>query len=349
MSLTHELATIALRALPPESAHAASLMALKAGLGPADRASPDARLASAIGGLALVNPVGLAAGYDKNGEVGTAMLNAGFGFVECGTVTPRAQAGNPRPRLFRLAEDGAVINRLGFNNAGLEAFAGRLARRRGGIVGANVGAGKDSADRIGDYVAGLERLWGLAEYFTLNVSSPNTPGLRGLQSGTALDDLLGRVAETRARLDPATRVPVLLKIAPDLADSEIEAIVEAAVSHGLSGLIVSNTTTERPASLRSRHAREAGGLSGAPLMGPSTRALKIAFAAGRGRLCLIGVGGIASGADAYAKIRAGASAVQLYTALVFQGPGLIGRIKRDLAARLAADGFTSLAQAVGAG
>ncbi len=349
MSLTHELATAALRALPPERAHAASLMALKAGLGPTDLAPPDARLASAIGGLALANPVGLAAGYDKNGEVPRAMLAAGFGFVECGTVTPMAQAGNPRPRLFRLAEDGAVINRLGFNNAGLEAFAGRLRRRSGGIVGANIGAGKDSTDRIGDYVAGLERLWGLADYFTLNVSSPNTPGLRGLQTGEALAELLGRVAETRARLDPAKNIPVLLKIAPDLADSEIEAVVEAAVSHAVSGLIVSNTTTARPASLRSRHAHQAGGLSGAPLMGPATAALRIAFAAGGGRLCLIGAGGIASGADAYAKIRAGASAVQLYTALVFQGPGLIGRIKRELAQRLLADGFSSLAEAVGAG
>lgn len=348
VSQVHDLVTGLLRVLPPERAHAASLWALKAGLGPAERAAANPCLATAIAGLPLSNPLGLAAGYDKNGEVAAAMLAAGFGFVECGTVTPRPQGGNPRPRLFRLAADRAVINRLGFNGAGVEAFAANLARRRGGgVVGANIGAGKDSADRIGDYLAGLTRLFGLADYFTINVSSPNTPGLRALQSGGALEELLGRLAETRARLDPERAVPVLLKIAPDLADGEVEAVVEGAVAHRLSGLIVSNTTIARPPGLKSRDAGEAGGLSGAPLMEPSTRALRLAFAAAGGRLALIGVGGIASGADVYAKIRAGAAAVQLYTALVFQGPGLVGRIKRDLAARLAADGFSGIAEAVG--
>jgi dihydroorotate dehydrogenase len=273
------------------------------------------------------------------------MLAAGFGFVECGTVTPRPQIGNPRPRLFRLTDDRAVINRMGFNNQGLERFAANIGRRGRGVVGANIGANKDAEDRIGDYVTGLKRLWGLADYFTVNVSSPNTPGLRALQTGDALNELLGRVAETRASLPG--RAPVLLKVAPDLGDAEIEAIAEAVADAGFDGVIVSNTTLTRPPELRSANASEAGGLSGAPLMALSTRALSQFHAAARGRFALIGVGGIASGADAYAKIRAGASAVQLYSALVFQGPGLVTTIRRDLAARLTADGFRGLAEAVG--
>jgi dihydroorotate dehydrogenase len=267
--------------------------------------------------------------------------------VECGTVTPRPQAGNPRPRLFRLSEDRAVINRMGFNNQGLEAFAGRLARRGPGIVGANIGANKDAADRIGDYVTGLQRLWGLASYLTINISSPNTPGLRALQTKTALEELLGRLGEAADALPQAARVPMFLKVAPDLEDGEVEAITETVAAHGLAGIMVSNTTLSRP-DLVSRHANEAGGLSGAPLAGLSTRVLSAFAAAADGRLALVGVGGIGSGADAYAKIRAGASAVQLYSALVFEGPGLVTRIKRDLAARLRADGFASVAHAVGA-
>jgi len=350
MSALHALATRALHALDPEDAHGASIAALKAGLGPRTSAE-DPALAVEIAGLRLPNPVGLAAGFDKNAEVAKAMLAAGFGFVECGTVTPKPQAGNPRPRLFRLSEDEAVINRMGFNNAGLEPFAANLGRRGAnvagrGIVGANIGANKDAEDRIGDYVAGLKRLWGLADYFTVNVSSPNTPGLRALQSGAALTELLGRTREARAALPG--RHPVFLKVAPDLDDAEIEAIADAVAVAHFDGVIVSNTTLARPESLTSSHRGEAGGLSGAPLMSASTQVLALFHAAAKGRFALIGVGGVASGADAYAKIKAGASAVQLYSALVFQGPGLVSAIRRDLAQRLAADGHSSLAEAIGA-
>ena len=346
MSLVHGLATRALRSLDPEAAHGWAIRGLSWGLGPRGE-TDDPILAGSLAGVPLPNVVGLAPGFDKDAQVFGPMLRAGFGFVECGTVTPRPQAGNPRPRLFRLSEDRAVINRMGFNNQGLGAFAGRLARRGPGVVGANIGANKDAEDRIADYVVGLRRLWGLASYFTINVSSPNTPGLRALQTRGALDELLGRLAEARDQLPAAGGAPIFLKVAPDLDATEIETIAELTAAHGLSGLIVSNTTVTRP-SLRSRHAGESGGLSGAPLFELSTRVLRAFAAAAAGRLTLIGVGGIGSGADAYAKIRAGASAVQLYSALVFEGPGLAARIKRDLAERLRADGFRSVAEAVGA-
>jgi dihydroorotate dehydrogenase len=341
----HDLAARALRVLPAEDAHALTILGLKAGLGPR-AAADDAALASVVAGLPLPNPVGLAAGFDKNAEVAGAMLAAGFGFVECGTVTPRPQPGNARPRLFRLSQDGAAINRMGFNNVGLDAFAANIVRPRRGVVGANIGANKDAADRIGDYVAGLTRLWGLADYFTVNVSSPNTPGLRALQTGDALAELLGRLDEARRGL--AGHAPVFLKVAPDLGEAEVEAIAEAVAGAGFDGVIVSNTTLSRPDGLTSVHRGEAGGLSGAPLMSLATRVLSQFHAAGRGRFTLIGAGGIASGADAYAKIRAGAAAVQLYSALVFRGPSLVAAIRRDLAARLAADGFATVADAVGA-
>jgi dihydroorotate dehydrogenase len=346
VSALHGLATRALRALDPEDAHRLAIQGLKLGLGPAGEPD-DPILAASLAGLPLPNAVGLAPGFDKDAEVFGPMLSAGFGFVECGTVTPRAQAGNPRPRLFRLGEDRAVINRMGFNNRGLDAFAGRLAARGPGVVGANIGANKDSEDRVGDYVAGLRRLWGLASYFTINVSSPNTPGLRALQTKTALEELLGRLAEARDALPAAGRVPQFLKVAPDLESGEVESIVESCLAHGLAGIMVSNTTVSRPA-LRSRFAGETGGLSGAPLTALSTRVLGEFAQVAAGRLALVGVGGIGSGADAYAKIRAGASAVQLYSALVFEGPGLVTRIKRDLAARLRTDGFASISEAVGA-
>ena len=346
MSVLHGLATRALRGLDPEDAHGLAIAALKAGLGPVGGAD-DPVLAGALAGIALPNVVGLAPGFDKNAEVFAPMLRAGFGFVECGTVTPRPQAGNPRPRLFRLGEDRAVINRMGFNNAGLAAFAGRLSRRGPGVVGANIGANKDAPDRIGDYVIGLQRLWGLASYFTINVSSPNTPGLRALQTKAALEELLGRLAEAAEGLPAAGRAPMFLKVAPDLEAGEVETIAETVAAHGLAGIMVANTTVTRP-ELVSRHREEAGGLSGAPLMGLATRVLGEFAAASAGRLVLVGVGGIGSGADAYAKIRAGASAVQLYSALVFEGPGLVSRIKRELAARLRADGFASVSTAVGA-
>lgn len=353
MSL-HDLAARALLAMDPEDAHGWAIKGLKAGLGPRQSDVDDPILATAVAGLPLSNCVGLAAGFDKNAEVPAAMAKAGFGFVECGTVTPLAQAGNPRPRLFRLTEDQAVINRMGFNNEGLEPFAARLARlkarRARAVVGANIGANKDAADRIADYVAGLTRLWGLSDYFTVNISSPNTPGLRALQTRAALEELLGRIAEARGPLKAAGAVdyPIFLKVAPDLEDGEVEAIVETVKAAGLDGIIVSNTTVARPEDLASPQASEGGGLSGKPLLAASTAMLARFHAVNDGGLVLIGAGGIASGADALAKIRAGASAVQLYSALVYGGPGLVGRIKRDLAARLRAEGFASVTDAVGA-
>ncbi|WP_091736152.1 quinone-dependent dihydroorotate dehydrogenase [Phenylobacterium immobile] len=342
----HDLATAALRKLDAETAHGLAIKGLMAGLGPVG-AADDAILATSLVGLALPNPVGLAAGFDKNAEAFAPMLRAGFGFAECGSVTPEPQVGNPRPRLFRLSEDRAVINRMGFNNEGLEIFAARLSRRGTGVVGANIGANKTTTDQALDYVKGLQRLWGLCDYFTINVSSPNTPGLRALQTKAALEDLLGRLAEARDALPMSGRVPIFLKVAPDLEAGEPEAIVETCLTFGVSGIIVSNTTVARPA-LASPHATQMGGLSGAPLLAPSTEMLRQFAQAAAGRLALVGVGGVASGADAYAKIRAGASAVQLYSALVFEGPGLVTRIKRDLAQRLRADGFRSVSEAVGA-
>jgi dihydroorotate dehydrogenase len=351
LSAVHDLAALALRVLDPEDAHRLTIRLLKAGLGPRRTPAPEAAdLSIDLCGLKLDACLGLAAGFDKNAEVPDAMLAAGFGFVECGSVTPKPQAGNPRPRLFRLPGDRAVINRMGFNNDGLEAAADRLGRRqRAGVVGANIGANKDSEDRAGDYAIGLERLWSLADYFVLNVSSPNTPGLRALQGADALDDLLGRVAAKRRALAVASSDhPIFLKIAPDLDAGEIAAIVEAAVAHGVDAMVVGNTTIARPPELTSPHRGETGGLSGAPLMAPSTEALRHAYAAARGRLALIGCGGVASGEDAYAKILAGARAVQFYSAMVYEGPGLVGRIRRDLATLLAADGYASVAEAVGA-
>lgn len=345
MSL-HDIAARALHVLDPEDAHRFTIRALAAGLGPRG-GKDDPILATEVAGLKLPNCVGLAPGFDKNAEVFGHMLRAGFGFVECGTVTPLPQAGNPRPRLFRLSEDRAVINRMGFNNEGLEAFAARLGQRGPGVVGANIGANKDAEDRIADYVTGLTRLWGLASYFTINISSPNTPGLRALQTKAALEELLGRLAAARDSLPAEGRVPMFLKVAPDLEDGEVEAIVDTVVANGLSGVIVSNTTITRPG-LASSQAAEAGGLSGAPLKRLASQMLARFYAAAAGRTALIGAGGIASGADAYARIRAGASAVQLYSAMVFEGPGLVTRIKQELAACLRRDGFASLTEAVGA-
>ncbi len=350
MSLLHDAAAGVLRALDPEDAHVATIRLLRTGLGPRAPRGGQNRLVTRLCGLDLDNAVGLAAGFDKNAETPDAMLAAGFGFVECGTVTPLPQAGNPRPRLFRLNEDRAVINRMGFNNQGLEAFAARLAARpRRGVVGANIGANKDSTDRIGDYVIGLSRLWGLADYFTVNISSPNTPGLRALQTKAALAELLGRLAEARGALTLRSGAhPVWLKVAPDLSDEEIEAIVDASLAHRLDAIVIGNTTLSRPEALVSPLKAEAGGLSGAPLTNLSTEVLGRFHQAARGRIVLIGVGGISSGAEAYAKIRAGAGAVQLYSAMVYQGPGVVGRIRRELDACLAADGFASVADAVGA-
>ena len=339
-----DLGAAALRRLDPETAHGLAIRALKTM--PLPPAAPDDPiLRTPLAGLDLPNPIGLAAGLDKNGEALRGLARLGFGFVECGSVTPVAQPGNPRPRLFRLTEDQAIINRMGFNNAGLEAFAARLkARQADAVVGANLGANKDTEDKAADYVTGLARLKGLADYVTVNVSSPNTPGLRALQGRAALDDLLGRLTEARGD-DPT---PVFLKIAPDLTPGEIALIVEASIDHRIDALIVSNTTLDRPDSLTARDRDQAGGLSGRPLQVRARAALSAAASASNGRLPLIAVGGIDSGAEAYARIRAGAAAIQLYSALIYGGPGLVGRIKRDLARCLRDDGFTSVAEAVGA-
>ena len=350
MSLLHGLGLAALRRLDPETSHTLGIRAIRAGLGPRQDGPDDPVLAIELAGLRLPNCLGLAAGFDKHAEVPAALLAAGFGFVECGTVTPLPQQGNPRPRMFRLPEDGAVINRYGFNSLGLEAFAANLARRRaGGVVGANIGANKDSVDRAADYVAGLQRLWPLADYFTANISSPNTPGLRDLQARGALDELLGRLAEARRTLaETSGQRPLFLKVAPDLGEADIDDICASVMANGLDGIIAGNTTLSRPEGLSSAFRAEPGGLSGAPLFELSTRVLRQFHERTGGRLALIGCGGVGSGADAYAKIRAGASAVQLYTLLALRSPSLIGQIKRDLAARLRADGFTTVAEAVGA-
>ena len=327
-------ATAVARSLPAEVAHRATVQALKWGMGP--RAGADApEDGIVLAGLSLPNRIGLAAGFDKNAEVPDAMLRAGFGFVECGTVTPLPQAGNPKPRLFRLVEDEAVINRMGFNNDGLGDFVDRLRARahRPGIVGANVGANKDSTDRVQDYVEGVRRVWLNASYVTVNISSPNTPGLRALQTKAALEDLLGQVmvcAATQTRAHG--KRPVFLKVAPDLDEAEVRAIAEAVVAAGIDGLIVSNTTIDRPDSLTSRYRGQQGGLSGKPVFAKSTRLLAEFKGALGATIPLIGVGGVASAADAQAKFEAGADAIQLYTALVYHGPALVQEIKRGLKA-----------------
>jgi len=350
MSLMHELGTVLLRKLPAENAHKLTIKALGGGLGPKFRASISSNLAINVGGLNLPNPIGLAAGFDKDCEVSTPMLAAGFGFVECGTVTPLPQHGNSKPRLFRLVEDKAVINRMGFNNAGLNKFKNNLEKRKlkNGLVGANLGANKDSKNRVEDYAIGLKSLWGLSDYFTINISSPNTPGLRDLQNENAMEELLGRVSEMRAQLTgDRPSYPIFLKVAPDLGLGEIERIVEQSRSYGINAIIVSNTTVARPSSLKSKYKIEKGGLSGQPLFDLSTETLRQFYAAAKGKIDLIGVGGVSNGLQAYEKIRAGASAVQIYSALVYEGPGLVNAINTDLLLRLKADGFKSIAEAVG--
>jgi dihydroorotate dehydrogenase len=330
-------------ALESERAHALSIAALS--LLPKGAPAPDPLLATTVAGIDFANPVGLAPGYDKNAEVPGQMLGLGFGFVEVGTLTPRPQAGNPRPRLFRLAEDRAVINRMGFNNDGLDAALAHIARNRPkGILGINVGANKDSDDRVLDYLNGFEAAARHADYVTINISSPNTPGLRALQDKGALDALLDAVLGLRT--PPGCGVPVFLKVAPDLEPADIDDIAEVALRRGLDALIVSNTTITRPP-LRSRHAGEAGGLSGAPLKPLAQQRLVDFRKATGGRIPLIGVGGIASAEDAYARIRAGASLVQLYSALVYEGPGLARRINAGLKMLLKRDGLARVADAVG--
>ena len=337
-----------LHRLPPEMAHRLALDALAAGLAGRSRAPDDTVLATSAFGLRFPNPVGLAAGFDKDGEAPDAALALGFGLVEIGSITPRPQPGNPRPRLFRLAEDRAVINRMGFNSRGHDFAAARLDNRRHvGILGVNLGRNKESDDAAADFAAGIARFGRLADYLVVNLSSPNTPGLRALQGKEPLEALLDRLAAARAKL-PAGGPPLLVKIAPDLADDELADIAEVTRAKSVDGLIVGNTTLARPEGLRGRDKGEAGGLSGAPLFDLSTRVLARIYQLTGGKLPLIGCGGVASGAQAYAKIRAGATLVQLYTALIYEGPGLVGRIKRDLTDLLKRDGFARLADAVGA-
>ncbi len=342
----------ALRQLPAETARDLTIRGLEAGLGGlmtgrmARQPDPPI-LAQRLWGLDFANPVGLAAGYDKDARVPDALRRLGFGFVEIGTVTPRPQPGNAKPRVFRLEKDQAIVNRMGFNSDGLDAVVERLARRpRSGIVGVNLGKNRDSSDAAGDYELGIRRAARFADYLVVNISSPNTPGLRDLQRRENLQSLMRPLLKARGESQPG--VPLLVKIAPDLSLAEREEIASVVMDAGIDGLIVSNTTVDRPAGLVSQGAREVGGLSGRPLFGASTALLADMYRLTQARLPLIGVGGIACASDAYAKIRAGACLVQLYTALVFSGPHLVSQIKQDLAGLLRRDGFASITEAVGA-
>lgn len=339
-----------LRWLDPEDAHRLAIQGLRF-LPPGKPHADDPKLAVRAFGLNFPNPIGMAAGFDKSAEVPDALLRLGFGFVEIGSVTPKPQSGNPRPRLFRLERDEAVINRMGFNNDGAETALRRLAARaqHGGIVGVNVGASKDSPDRVNDYVKLIETFAPVASYFTVNVSSPNTPGLRNLQEGALLDDLLARVIDARQRVrESAGDTPVLLKIAPDLSLAQLDDVVQVARSRRVDGMIVSNTTIARPSTLREEmRAKEQGGLSGRPLFRLSTRMVAETYVRVEGAFPLIGVGGVDSGGAALTKIRAGASLIQLYSSLVYKGLGIVDEIKRDLASTLLRTGRDSLSEIVG--
>jgi dihydroorotate dehydrogenase len=357
MPALYRLARPLLLALDPERAHALTLAALEAGLYPRPRVRDDPRLALTLWGVDFPNPLGVAAGFDKDARVPDRLLGMGFGHAEVGTVTPRPQRGNPRPRVFRLVRDRALINRLGFNNAGHAAALARLQQRRAGvgsvraagIVGVNVGANRDAADRVADYVAGVRAFYDVASYFTVNVSSPNTPGLRDLQAPAALDALLARVQDARAALMAAGRPsrPVVVKLAPDIAEEDLEPIVRVLVARGVDGIAVSNTTLARDGLAEAELAKEAGGVSGRPLFHRSTVVLARVFRLTGGRIPLIGIGGIDSGATAIAKLEAGASLLQLYTGLVYEGPGLLGRIKRELVAYVEREKLARLAEATG--
>jgi dihydroorotate dehydrogenase len=348
VSLWERAGLAALRQIDPERAHGLALKALQLGLAPMPGPVTTPRIATTLAGMSLLNPVGLAAGFDKNATAIAPLSRAGFGFLEVGAATPLAQKGNPRPRLYRLAEDRAAINRFGFNNQGMGPIGERLAARvRGPVpVGLNLGANKTAEDRAADFATVLTTCGPDVDFATINVSSPNTEKLRDLQGPAALTELLDRVMAARA--DLAHPIPVFLKIAPDLEDDALAQIAEVALAAGIAGIIATNTTLSRDG-LRSAHAAQAGGLSGAPLFEKSTRVLARLSQLTNGKLPLIGVGGIGSAEDAYAKIRAGAHAVQLYTAMVYQGLGLVPRIARGLDQLLARDGYTSVADAVGTG
>ena len=345
MAAWYSLIDLFLARLDAEAAHGVALWALKSGLLPADHRADPPSLAVRVWGRSLPNPIGLAAGFDKNAEVPDALLALGFGLVEIGSVTPRPQDGNPRPRLFRLAEDRGVINRMGFPGQGLDAARSRLAiRPRRGFVGVNVGANKDSTDRAADYVTCSVALAPYADYLVCNVSSPNTPGLRNLQGRAQLADLLKRVQDAIA----ARPVPLLVKIAPDATDDDLDDIVAVCRELRMDGIIIGNTTLSRPPNLRSARRDETGGLSGAPLTALSTDVLRRTAQRVERQFPLVGCGGVGSGKDAYAKIRAGATLVQLYSAMVYEGPPLVRRVKDELAGLLARDGFATVAEAVGA-
>ncbi|MDR3516178.1 MAG: quinone-dependent dihydroorotate dehydrogenase [Azospirillaceae bacterium] len=337
-----------LRSLPPETAHLLTILSLRTGFSPRQRAPDDPLLATRVYNLDFSNPVGIAAGFDKNAEVITPMIDMGLGFVEVGTVTPRPQPGNPTPRMFRLPAQWGLINRLGFNNKGLDYAVGRLARHRPrrGVIGVNIGKNKTQDDAVADYVTGIAAVADHVDYIALNVSSPNTPGLRALQGRAPLTTLLQQAIA--ARDATVTRPPLLLKIAPDLTDDDKRDIAEVSLAAGIDGLIVSNTTITRPPGLPEDRARETGGLSGRPLFALSTAVLAQMYRLTGGRLPIIGVGGITGADEAYAKIRAGASLIQIYTGLIYGGPALIRDIKTGLVARLRADGFDNVAAAVGA-
>jgi len=346
-----DLGTALLRRLPPNLAHKTAIKALRYGLLPSRRPRDDAALAIRLWGLDFANPVGMSAGFDKDGEAVDGILGLGFGFAEAGTVTPLPQAGNPQPNLFRLEEDRALINRLGFPSCGLPAFTSNLARshRRGpGIVGVNVGMNSGSAHPVEDVVAGVTAVAPLCDYVVVNVSCPNTPGLSEWQTPERMAAMVGAAVAARNRAEGPKKPALLVKLSPDLEDGHLAAVAEMAAQLGVDGLIATNTTTARPAGLRGGHARETGALSGPPLFSTATRVLSTLYRLTEGRISLIGSGGVSSGADAYAKIRAGASLIQLYTALVYGGPGLVGAIKASLVAHLRADGFDRLSQAVGA-
>jgi dihydroorotate dehydrogenase len=334
-----------LLALDPERAHDLAVKSLELGLYPRSDAPDDKRLRQHLFGLDFPNPIGMAAGFDKSARVARELLGMGFGFVEVGTLTPRAQSGNPSPRIFRSGQDRAIINRLGFNNDGQEAALARLKGGSGGIVGVNLGAGRDSTDRIGDYAEGIAHMAPVANYFTVNISSPNTPGLRDLQAPEALALLLKRVQDARAA--SVGKPPLLVKLAPDLVDEDLPEIVRVILDHGADGIVVSNTTLSREGLGDVSFAKEAGGLSGRPLFARATRMLARVYRLAEGRLPLIGVGGIDSGASALAKIEAGASLVQLYTGLVFEGPSLIGRMKQALIAAIEHAGAKDLGPLIG--
>ena len=345
-----DLALPFLRALDPEKAHELTLRAMESGLYPRPMEADDPRLVQTIWELDFPNPIGIAAGFDKNARVPDAILRSGFGFAEVGTVTPRPQPGNPRPRVFRLTEDGAMINRLGFNNEGHAGALARLKRRsRHGIVGVNIGANKDSNDWGVDYEAGIEAFVDVADYLTVNISSPNTPGLRDLQAPKELDSLLARLMKKRDELvqQGAASRPVTVKLSPDIADDDIAAICDRLVAHGVDGIIVSNTTLERSGLHTQPPTQEAGGLSGAPLYERSTRLLARVYVLTQGQIPLIGVGGINSGQTALGKIEAGASLIQLYTGLVYEGPGLVGAIKKALVSGIERSGVASISALTG--